>query len=57
MKTKFSYDFGMQSPRQHNGDDCNNKIAQEIVYNVRALQHQVAESFPQLIPEQNHIFH
>lgn len=47
----------MQSPRQHNGDDCNNKIAQEIVYNVRALQHQVAESFPQLIPEQNHIFH
>ncbi|GFX52342.1 uncharacterized protein TNCV_4323601 [Trichonephila clavipes] len=49
-------DFGMQSPRRGNKDNFN-EIARELDYDFIALQHQVAELVPQLLPEQNHVFH
>ncbi|GFV14571.1 ATP-dependent DNA helicase [Trichonephila clavipes] len=47
----------MQSPRRDNRDNFNNEIARELDYDFIALQHQVAELVPQLLPEQNHVFH
>ncbi|GFT42267.1 ATP-dependent DNA helicase [Trichonephila clavipes] len=49
--------FGMQSPRRDNRDNFNNEIARELDYDFIALQHQVAELVPLLLPEQNHVFH
>ncbi|GFX58691.1 ATP-dependent DNA helicase [Trichonephila clavipes] len=50
-------DFGMQSPRREKRENFNNEIARELDYDFIALQHQMAELVPQLLPEQNHVFH
>ncbi|GFX41098.1 ATP-dependent DNA helicase [Trichonephila clavipes] len=47
----------MQFPRRDYRDNFNNEIAEELDYNFIALRHQVAELVPQLLPEQNHVFH
>lgn len=47
----------MQSPRRDNRDDFDNEIAREVDYDLIALQHQVTEIVPQLLPEQSHVFH
>ncbi|GFX06765.1 ATP-dependent DNA helicase [Trichonephila clavipes] len=47
----------MQSPRRDNRDNFNNEIARELDNDFIALQHQVVELIPQLLPEQNHVFH
>ncbi|GFX94401.1 ATP-dependent DNA helicase [Trichonephila clavipes] len=47
----------MRSPRRDNRDNFNNEIARELDYDFIALQHQAAELVPQLLLEQNHIFH
>ncbi|GFX05057.1 ATP-dependent DNA helicase [Trichonephila clavipes] len=47
----------MQSPRRDNRDNFNNEITGELDYDFIALQHRVAELVPQLLPEQNHVFH
>ncbi|GFX34532.1 ATP-dependent DNA helicase [Trichonephila clavipes] len=47
----------MKSPQRDNRDNFNNEIARELDYDFIAPQHQVAELVPQLLPEQNHVFH
>jgi ATP-dependent exoDNAse (exonuclease V), alpha subunit - helicase superfamily I member len=47
----------LQSPQRDNRDNFNNEIARELDYDFIALQHQVTELVPQLLPEQNHVFH
>ena len=47
----------MISPRRAGGNDFNDEIAQELGYDFIALQHQVTQLIPQLLPEQGHIFH
>nr|XP_036228731.1 uncharacterized protein LOC118682893 [Bactrocera oleae] len=49
-------DFGMKSPRRDNEDDFNNEIAREQNYDFIALQQQVEELIPHLLPEQAHVF-
>lgn len=44
------------SPRRDNTDYFNNEITREPDYDFIALQHQVTELLPQLLPEQNHVF-
>ncbi|GFW18248.1 ATP-dependent DNA helicase [Trichonephila clavipes] len=57
MVGKILDDFGIQSPRRDNRDNFNNEIARELDYDFISLQHQVAELVPQLLPEQNPVFH
>lgn len=47
MVEKKLDDFGMQSPRRDNTDHYNNEIAQELDYDLIAMQHQVTELVPQ----------
>ncbi|KFM64083.1 hypothetical protein X975_02616, partial [Stegodyphus mimosarum] len=50
-------DFGMLSQRRSDENYFNDEIARELDYNFIALQQQVAELIPQLLPEQKHLFH
>ena len=45
------------SPRWAKGNDFGDEIAQELFYDFIALQHQVTQLIPQLLPEQSHVFH
>ncbi|KFM70171.1 hypothetical protein X975_05036, partial [Stegodyphus mimosarum] len=57
MVGKKLQDFGMFSSRRSDENFFNDEIARELAYNFIALQQQVAELVPQLLPEQSHVFH
>ena len=46
----------MKSPRRDNEDDFNNEIARKQNYDFIALQQQVEELIPLLLPEQARVF-
>ncbi|GFY70103.1 uncharacterized protein TNIN_177071 [Trichonephila inaurata madagascariensis] len=51
MVGKKLHDFGLISPLRVDGKDFDNEIARELDYDFKALQHQVTDLIPQLIPE------
>ena len=57
MVGKKLNDFGMIIPRRAEGNDFGDEIAQELGYDFIALQHQVIQLIPQLLPEPSHVFH
>jgi hypothetical protein len=57
MVGKKLNEFGMISPRRVEGNDFGDEIAQELGYDFIALQHQVTQLTPQLLPEQGRVFH
>ena len=57
MVGKKLNDFGMVSPRRAKGNDFGDEIAQELGFDFIALQLQVTQIIPQLLPEQSRIFH
>lgn len=56
MVGKKMSDFGMVSPRRTNENELSDEILRETNYDIQALQQQVAECVPQLLPEQKQVF-
>lgn len=56
MAGKKLEDFGMIGPRRSVENYLNDEIARELNYDFTALQHQVTELVPRLLPEQSRVF-